>query len=139
MNCHKCKNPIDDSAAFCEWCGAQQVVQNQNNSNSISQANEYRLNIQTNKIWTPFGSPKLKIIIDGNPISEMKIGGGENQIFSITEGSHNVKFTAKVGRETEFIINFKQDTTIFVSPNPTTGKLDAIISGSTFVMLQQKG
>jgi ribosomal protein L7/L12 len=22
MNCHKCKNPIEDNATECEWCGA---------------------------------------------------------------------------------------------------------------------
>jgi hypothetical protein len=136
MNCPNCKNPIEDNASICEWCGEN--IPNSYNINS-NKNSEYCLNIQTEKIWTPFGSPKLKIIIDGNPISDMKLCGGENQTFSITEGSHNVKFTAKIGRVTELVINVKQDTTIFVTPNPTTGKLDAMISGSTFIMKKHKG
>jgi len=34
MNCPKCKNPIEDNAAFCQWCGAvvdNSVIENQEN------------------------------------------------------------------------------------------------------------
>ena len=34
MNCPKCKNPIEDNAAFCQWCGAvvdNSAIENQEN------------------------------------------------------------------------------------------------------------
>jgi len=36
MLCPKCKNPIDDNVAVCEWCGASFVPIENNNKNDIS-------------------------------------------------------------------------------------------------------
>ena len=40
MNCPKCKNPIEENATVCEWCGASCVSKrttniNENKSNSL--------------------------------------------------------------------------------------------------------
>jgi len=33
MNCPKCKNPIEDNAAVCEWCGAE-ITKNKTPNNT---------------------------------------------------------------------------------------------------------
>jgi len=38
MNCQKCKNPINDNATVCEWCGA--VCISQKNQKTTPKTNE---------------------------------------------------------------------------------------------------
>ena len=83
MNCPNCKNPIKETATFCEWCGAG-VAQSQTNQTNC----EYKLSITAKKqlfLW----QATYTIIIDNE--RELKIKGGENKIVSITRGSHNIE------------------------------------------------
>ena len=42
MLCSKCKNPIEDNAAECEWCGAK-ILQNISNSSFITDNNSEKV------------------------------------------------------------------------------------------------
>lgn len=39
MNCPKCKNPIENNATICEWCGYE-IVQKKETQNSFIESNE---------------------------------------------------------------------------------------------------
>jgi len=51
MNCPKCKNPIEDSAALCQWCGA--VVEN-SEMESQNQENGFEETIKEMLSETPY-------------------------------------------------------------------------------------
>ena len=47
MNCPKCKNPIEDNATICEWCGSNIKIETKN---SLSDLNQELLSMSQNKL-----------------------------------------------------------------------------------------
>jgi len=103
MNCPNCKNPIKETATFCEWCGAS-IAQSQTNQSNC----EYKLSITAVKQFF-LVQYTYTIIIDD--IREIKIKGGNSEIVPITQGSHNIKIKTNglPAQKKEVIIKIEKD------------------------------
>ena len=107
MNCPSCKNPIKDTATFCEWCGAS-VAQSQTNQTNC----EYKLSITAKKQFLMLGLVQKKYTVKIDNGGEIKIKGGESEIVPITQGTHNIRIETNGHPAKEVIIKIEKDAFI---------------------------
>jgi hypothetical protein len=119
MNCPKCKNPIADNAAVCEWCGENFVPQ----QGTMEFKKNYNLSIS---VLTHFSlkQPIYSITIDNQFVHEIK--GGETKGVPIARGNHIIEIKLR-SRKTVFEIQIEKDSRIGMKLNPFTGRIDVAV------------
>jgi len=104
MLCQKCKNPNEDNAIVCEWCGAQ--CQKTHNTNT-----NYNITIQRKKNFAAAGV-SMKIFIDNR--LRAAIRNAQSATFTVLAGEHKIRLQNSFlsSKKMEFDINIQQDMII---------------------------
>jgi hypothetical protein len=71
MNCTNCKNPIQENATECEWCGANILISNQDYSTSSNTILRFVFDG-----YNTLGNPNLSVFINGVLLEKGTLRGG---------------------------------------------------------------